>query len=159
MSSASHSSTVWSRFSAHSPLLNHAPTSSSQYPSRMAWCAYAAMPFIPNKSVERRETMSVSPFQSSTASYTPPPIDRRSARTRSVNARIAASSKLTLVSVVNRPSAMRLWAVRVRFPVSSTASAKRINSYTSSSCKRAVSGCFPQTPVRTQPLLPAVCWH
>ena len=30
----------------------------------MAWWAYAAMPFNPNSSVERRETVSVSPCQS-----------------------------------------------------------------------------------------------
>ena len=70
------------------------------------------MPFKPNRSVERRETVSVSPSQRGAMKrsfLSDPGLSRRLriARTRSVKRLMEASSKLTLVRVVKRPSAKR----------------------------------------------------
>ena len=120
---------------------------------------------MPNKSVERRETISVSPSQREIRLQlcgclsAPYESLRLSDVTRSVNRVMAALSKFTFVSVVKSPSAMRRVASSGYSLRLSAASASSISSQISLSCKLAVSGCLPQTPERTQPEFPAVCWH
>ena len=94
------------------------------------------MPFKPNRSVERRETVSVSPSQRGAMKrsfLSDPGLSRRLriARTRSVKRLMEASSKLTLVRVVKRPSAKRAVQESVCTPASMAACERRISSSTS----------------------------
>ena len=80
-----------------------------------------------------------------------------------MRARMASGSKFTLVMVAKRFWVIR-WFVRRETAAPSarslTATAARpFVTYTSRSCRAAVSGVLPQTPARVQPLQPAVSWH
>ena len=115
------------------------------------------MPFMPKSKVERRLTRSVSPFQRLRVSHGVPK-GACAARTR--------ASKRTDGGVIKIDIGQRGEQTVHQQAVDLVASggpgllsASWIRAQISSSCSAAVSGCLPHTPVRTQPLLPAVCWH
>ena len=160
--SASHSATVCSCCSAHRPLVEpgrHRPRPRS--PGCRRGGRRRPCPSCRTASVERRDTRSVSPFHR-------PRVSSRRRRRRAALRRDAggeargwrSSSKLTLVSVVNRPSVSRRVDLRRGAPARSAASARRIRAadQTDPADGRWRAACRIRRCGRSR-LLPAVCWH